>query len=169
MLANDESLFKSTVPLHAMERDKRVGDSFCSHCSFAQKIRIFAPVKKLITLFFVAIHLLAFCECHQFLKISFLVKHFQKHQQEDSTMSFGKFVRIHYLCSAVITDDLQQDEKLPFRSVDCNITTITYFNSDHSPIQIAPPPQPSTKFYAYDETNKAQIAAFDIFQPPRHS
>lgn len=112
---------------------------------------------------------MAFCECHQFLRIPFLVKHFQKHQLEDASMNFGKFVRIHYLCSAVITDDLQQDEKLPFRSVDCNTTTITYYNYEHAAVLTAPPTQVLKKFYAYDETNKAQLSAFDIFQPPRHS
>lgn len=84
-------------------------------------------------------------------------------------MSFGKFIKVHYLSAAIITDDFQQDEQLPFRSVDCNTTNTTHHNYPAVSLYIAPPPQLLKKFYCYNETNKIQHSAFDIFQPPRHA
>ena len=129
---------------------------------------IFAFVKKLTAIFLLGIYLMSFSECHQFLKIPYLVKHFQKHQQADPSMTFGKFIHIHYLSAAVITDDFKQDEQLPFRSVDCNTTNTIHYTYGTVSLYINPPQQLLNKFYRYNETNKIQHSAFDIFQPPRH-
>lgn len=84
-------------------------------------------------------------------------------------MSFGKFIKIHYLSAAVITNDFQQDEQLPFRSVDCNTTNTIHYVYSAVSLYIDPPQQLLHKFYRYNETNKIQRSAFDIFQPPRHN
>ncbi|MCC6286308.1 MAG: hypothetical protein IT249_00335 [Chitinophagaceae bacterium] len=126
-------------------------------------------MKKLTAIFLLGIYLLTFSECHQFLKIPFLIKHFQKHQQADPSMSFGKFIQIHYLSAAVITDDSKQDEQLPFRSVDCNTTNTIHHTYAAVSLHIAPPTQILNKFYSHNETNKIQHSAFDIFQPPRQA
>ncbi|MFT3945375.1 MAG: hypothetical protein QM763_00260 [Agriterribacter sp.] len=126
-------------------------------------------MKKLTAIFLLGIYLMSFSECHQFLKIPFLIKHFQKHRQTDPSMSFGKFVQIHYLSAAVITDDFQQDEQLPFRSVDCNITNIIHHTYAAVSLYIPPSSQLLKKFYSYNEINKIQHSAFDIFQPPRQA
>ncbi len=112
---------------------------------------------------------MSYSECHQFLKVPYLIKHLQKHQQADPSMSFGEFIKIHYLSAAVITDDFQQDEQLPFRSVDCNTTNTIHNTYGIFSLFIAPPQQLLKKFYSYNEINKIQHSAFDIFQPPRHN
>jgi hypothetical protein len=112
---------------------------------------------------------MTFCECHQFLKIPFLIQHFQKHVNADPSMNFGKFVQVHYLSSAVITDDFQQDEQLPFRCVHCNVSNITCYIYEPVSVSITSPSLLLKTFYNYDETNKAQLSAFDIFQPPRRA
>lgn len=132
------------------------------------KIRIFAIVKKLTAIFLTGVYLMAFSECHQFLKIPFLIKHFQKHQQADFSMGFGRFIKIHYLSAAVITDDFQQDEKLPFRGMECDTTNTTHYTYAPVGIYINPPQQLLKKFYSYNDTHKIQHSFFDIFQPPRH-
>ena len=129
----------------------------------------FRLVKKFTAIFFMGVYLMVFCECHQFFKIPFLLQHFQKHVQADPAMSFGKFVQIHYLSSAVITDDFSQDEQLPFSWGHFNTRNITCYVYEPVSLHISPPLLLTGTFYNYDETNKAQLASFDIFQPPRYS
>ncbi|MBN8789541.1 MAG: hypothetical protein J0I84_20870 [Terrimonas sp.] len=124
-------------------------------------------MKKLTAIFLLGIYLMAFSECHQFLKIPFLIKHFQKHQQADPAMNFSRFIKIHYFSAAVITDDFQQDEKLPFRGMECNTTNATHYIYSPASIYINPPQQLLKKFYSYNDTHKIQHSLFDIFQPPR--
>ena len=54
-----------------------------------------------------------------------MVKHYQKHKAADPYMDLVKFMGIHYLEPNIITDDFQQDQQLPFRSMECHMQNVT--------------------------------------------
>lgn len=126
-------------------------------------------VKQLTGILLLSAHLLAFTECHQLLRLPYLMQHFQQHRTADPAMTFRTFIKIHYLSPLTITDDFKQDQQLPFRSVDCHLLNTTVCSYEPVSIKIAPAPEAPVVFYCYNETNKPQFSAFDIFQPPRQA
>ena len=77
----------------------------------------FAKMKRYTAIFFLSIYLMSFTECHQFVRIPFMVEHFRQHKAIDPSMDFVKFIQIHYFSANIVTDDFLQDQQLPFRSV----------------------------------------------------
>ncbi|HMR91356.1 MAG TPA: hypothetical protein PKC69_03535 [Chitinophagaceae bacterium] len=116
----------------------------------------------------VVAYTLTYAEGHQLLRIPFLVKHFQKHQQADPGMTFGKFIRIHYIDPVTETDDFMQDQQLPLRNADFTLLHASLYKMEQPVFDITPPTPSAQQFYCYNETNKPLFRAFDIFQPPRH-
>ena len=82
-------------------------------------------------------------------------------------MNIVKFMRIHYFGPNIITDDFQQDQQLPFRSVECHMQNVTVYVQHPLALELLPPDTVVGDFPSYDEINKPQFSAFDIFQPPR--
>ncbi|MGN6436026.1 MAG: hypothetical protein ACTHMM_05815 [Agriterribacter sp.] len=126
-------------------------------------------MKKAIGILFVSIYMLAFTEFHQLLKIPFMMEHFKKHQLADPNMTFGSFIKMHYLGPIIITDDFQQDQQLPFRDMDSHMMNTSVCACNFITVQITPPSPSPHEFHCYDEINKPQFSSFDIFQPPRIS
>jgi hypothetical protein len=124
-------------------------------------------LKRAINISLIGIYLLAFTECHQLLRIPFMVQHFQKHKLADQTMTFRKFIAMHYFNAVAVTDDFQQDQQLPFRSVDCHMMGIAVYVHEPLVITLDPIIEPSRIYRDKDEINKPQFSSFDIFQPPR--
>lgn len=116
-----------------------------------------------------SLHLLAFTECHQLLRIPYLMQHFNQHRAADPAMSFSTFIKIHYLGPVMITDDFKQDQQLPFRNVDCHMLNTTVCLYEPGAVEIDPPAELPVVFYCYNETNKPQFSSFAIFQPPRQA
>lgn len=114
-------------------------------------------------------HLLAFTECHQLLRIPYLMQHFRQHRAADPNMDFGTFIQIHYFRPIVVTDDFKQDQQLPFRNVDCHMLNTTVCIYEPVTVEIDPPVEIPSVFYCYNETNKPQFSSFGIFQPPRQA
>ncbi|MBO9660012.1 MAG: hypothetical protein J7527_14425 [Chitinophagaceae bacterium] len=125
-------------------------------------------MKRLAGILFISIYMLAFAEFHQLLRIPYLVKHFDYHRQIDPQISVVKFLSIHYLGPIIVDDDFTQDQQLPFRDVDSH-TLIGSVVVSLEPIVISidPPELSSAEFFIYNEVNKPQFDAIDIFQPPR--
>jgi hypothetical protein len=96
-----------------------------------------------------------------------MVKHYQKHKAVDPSMNIVKFMRIHYFGPNIITDDFQQDQQLPFRSVECHMQNVTVYVQHTTTLELHPPVSVAEEFPFYDEVNKPQFSAFGIFQPPR--
>lgn len=124
-------------------------------------------VKRLIGILFIVVHVLAYTEFHQLLKIPFLIEHYQTHRQADPSLGFISFLEMHYIGPFIVDDDYQQDQQLPFRNVNISLMSTNVFKSDPPDIRIAPLTEIAIEFHCFDEINKPQIAAFDIFQPPR--
>lgn len=111
--------------------------------------------------------MLAFTEFHQLLKIPFMMEHYKKHKLADPAMTFTTFIKIHYIGPVIVTDDFQQDQKLPFRDLDRHMTNTSVCECNFIVVQITPPVPSTLEFHCYDEINKPQFSALDIFQPPR--
>ena len=126
-------------------------------------------MKRLTGILLLSLHLLAFTECHQLLRIPYLMQHFQQHRVADPNMNFTTFIKIHYLGPLVVTDDFRQDQQLPFRNVDCHMLNTTACIYEPVTVEIDPPVEIPSVFYCYNETNKPQFSSFDIFQPPRRA
>ncbi len=124
-------------------------------------------VKRLIGILFISIHVLAYTEFHQLLKIPFLIEHYQTHREADPSLGFLSFLEMHYIGPFLVDDDYQQDQQLPFRNVNIALMNIPVVESDPLVIEIAPPSELAKEFHCFNEINHPQLSAFDIFQPPR--
>ena len=124
-------------------------------------------MKRLTGILLLFVHLLAFTECHQLLRIPYLMQHFQQHRAADPGMNFSTFIKIHYLGPVIVTDDFRQDQQLPFRNVDCHMVNVTACTYEPVTVEINAPAGAPLVFYFYNETNKPQFSSFAIFQPPR--
>ena len=111
---------------------------------------------------------MAFTECHQLLRLPYLMQHFQQHRAVDPGMDIGKFLKIHYLRPISGNNDFKQDRQLPFRNTDCRLINTTVYVYAPVSIKIEPLTELSAVFYCYDEINSPQHSSFDIFQPPRN-
>ena len=77
-------------------------------------------LKKTIAILFLSIYLLATTEAHQLFKLPVVFQHFVEHQQEDSNISFLKFLDMHYMHGSPKDADYDRDMQLPFKkSADC--------------------------------------------------
>lgn len=106
----------------------------------------------------------------EFLKVPFLVEHFQVHKFADASMTFSKFIEIHYGSHYRVFDDYDQDMKLPFKSHDAEVTSVTQFLApiysfiDIQPSFIAIHTDVSTQFlFVFTHGVNSQI-----LQPPRN-
>lgn len=115
-----------------------------------------------------AAYLTSFSEFHQFLKIPVLVQHFIEHRQEDPSISFVKFLSIHYNGKFTRDDDYQRDSQLPFRTMECMVYSIPIVEWQHFDLNMDP--QHIIVEKDYNIANEQQVSTVDpadIFQPPR--
>lgn len=126
------------------------------------------PVRKLTGILLISVYMLSFAELHNLLKIPVLLEHFKEHKQEDPSISFWSFIKLHYFDPIVVDDDYQRDQQLPFRDTDCCIvTTASVCECLQVTVEIQPLSEQSKEFHLFNEINKPQFTSFDIFQPPR--
>lgn len=125
-------------------------------------------MKRTAGIFLLSIYLFSFAEVHNLVKIPVLFQHFKEHKQEDPSISFWDFIRIHYMDPIVVDDDYQRDQQLPFRDADCcQLVSNGVFETAPMTVEIGPLPESAREFHQTDEQNKPQFTSFDIFQPPR--
>lgn len=122
--------------------------------------------KKIIIIFLGALVLNGSTEIHQLWKLPFLVKHYLNHRNEDSSLSFLTFMKIHYTDKHHPNDnDDKDDNELPFKS----IGNILHIDAAVLEKKIAAmgnyylPGKPSP-FYPHGIPDHR---SFSIFHPPR--
>lgn len=128
-----------------------------------------AAVKRLTAILLMSIYMFSFVEFHQFLRIPVLIQHFVEHQQQDPSISFMAFLKLHYVGEIVVDGDYQRDNELPFRETDCCVITNTIScECPNTIIEIATNTEEiNNEFVLNDEDNHSLISVADIFQPPR--
>lgn len=136
--------------------------------SFSIRFFIFKALKRFIGILMVSVYMFSFAELHNLLKIPVLLEHFKEHKQEDPSICFWDFIKLHYFDPIVVDDDYQRDQQLPFRDADCCIiTSSSVFECLSFAMDIQAPTELQQEHHLYNEVNKPQYNSFDIFQPPR--
>lgn len=90
--------------------------------SFQRAILLYLhPVMtKTAAIFFLSIYLLSATEAHQLFKLPVIFAHFKEHKKEDSSITFMRFLDIHYMHGSPKDKDYDRDMQLPFKtSADC--------------------------------------------------
>lgn len=123
-------------------------------------------MKRVLTSILALVLITGATEMHQLLKIPFLLQHFRDHRNEDSSLSFYDFLKIHYTKTHHPDDnDDQEDSELPFKSTG---------NIFHLDIPVVAKKEASQ--FIIDPLEKVRIShpegtpcrrTFSIFHPPR--
>lgn len=125
-------------------------------------------MKRIAGIFLLTIYLFSFAEVHNLVKIPVLFQHFKEHKQQDPSISFWDFIKIHYMDPIVVDDDYHRDQQLPFRDAGCcQLVNISVFEMTPMTVEIGSLPEPPREFHHTDEQDNAQFTPFGIFQPPR--
>ncbi|MFC4230938.1 hypothetical protein ACFOW1_03480 [Parasediminibacterium paludis] len=84
-------------------------------------------MKKLVTIFFLAIYLLATTDSYQLLKLPMVFQHFSEHRAENKNLGFFDFLDMHYLHGSPQDADFDRDMQLPFKKActDCASFSVT--------------------------------------------
>ncbi len=93
------------------------------------------------------------------------MQHLQAHRVETPGMSFASFIKIHYL-QPVQEDDFEQHRSLPFMGLH-QPSHVNICAPYHTQLKVPAPLAPPIRYFYYNEVNKPQFSAIDIFQPPR--
>lgn len=70
------------------------------------------------------VYLLSQTEFHQLVKLPLLLEHYIEHRAESPEMGFLDFLEMHYLHGSPQDHDFAKDQRLPFKSSDCNTVVI---------------------------------------------
>ncbi len=88
----------------------------------------FVLLKKVIAILFLSTYLFSATEFSQLLKLPLLIEHFIEHKEENKQITFFEFLCLHYKTTNVKDADYEKDMKLPFKSQNNLISSITIFH-----------------------------------------
>lgn len=125
-------------------------------------------VKKCLSIFLLAIYLLAGTQFTELIKIPVLVGHYIEHREEGK-LSFYEFLNIHYGSSEDHHASHESDPKLPFKTYQCSSTFAVFpapcFQEMQKQALIAfPDIENSGFFYSFFYSSKFHSS---IWEPPR--
>lgn len=77
-------------------------------------------MKKVTAIFFFSVYLLSATEAQQLFKLPVMFAHFKEHKKENRSITFMRFLDIHYMHGSPKDKDYDRDMQLPFKtSGDC--------------------------------------------------
>jgi len=120
---------------------------------------------------FLVIYIFSATELHEFLKLPFLFQHYTEHKKQDKNLSLLSFIKLHYSNENTIYPDHEKDNKLPYKSDDKNIITLTYFPFKKLHFQNLQLPEiKSEKTFPSSFKNFVlEGYHFNIWQPPKNN
>ena len=125
-------------------------------------------MRKIISIFLLAIYMLCFSELPQLLKIPVLIQHYTEHKAGDPSINFFDFISMHYSDIFEKDVDYQRDEQLPFRTTECLVYSISICEFPIMEMIVHPELVViENKFLLRNESNRSFLCTQDIFQPPR--
>jgi hypothetical protein len=125
-------------------------------------------MRKIVSIFLLAIYMLCFSELQQFLKIPVLVQHYTEHKAGDPSISFFDFLFNHYTNILEQDADYQRDQQLPFRTTECLVYSVSICEFPIMEMMQHPAGVVIEKKYLLqNESNRSFLCTQDIFQPPR--
>jgi hypothetical protein len=128
-------------------------------------------LKKLTTIFFLAVYLFATTDAYQLLKLPVVFQHFAEHRAENKNIKFLEFLDMHYMHGSPKDADYERDMQLPFKKAcpDCvsciaaaAFVPLTVHYYIEKPIRI-------TKQKNYIIQDQLLISSYlaNIWQPPK--
>ncbi len=131
-------------------------------------IAVILSMRTFFFIFLSCIFLNSATELHQLFKLPSLLAHYLHHRQEDKSITFFDFLRIHYSENHPLDNDEEEDNQLPFKSDGniCHIDTMPATikeTTEKAFVLLAGKPKT-----AFQEENLPQ-RSFSIFRPPRLS
>lgn len=126
-------------------------------------------MKRVFAILFLSIYLISITELIELVKLPALVEHFIEHKEENSQLSFLKFLSMHYSQNDDHDGDKEKDMKLPFKSHDGCINTVSIaFVSGHFEHAILKPVFTESKSYSIHSEQFLQSSYLSsIWQPPK--
>lgn len=130
-------------------------------------------LKKLITIFFLAVYLFATTDAYQLLKLPVVFQHFAEHRAENKNIGFLEFLDMHYMHGSPKDADYDRDMQLPFKKAcpDCAscivasaFVPLTALYFIEKPIRIT-----KQKNYIIQEQLLTSSYLANIWQPPRQA
>ena len=73
-------------------------------------------MRRLLVIPLLAIYLFGTTDAYQVFNLPLLVEHYIQHRQDNRTLTFWGFLKIHYVDKTVVDADYNQDMKLPFKT-----------------------------------------------------
>jgi hypothetical protein len=129
-------------------------------------IKLHVVMRKYIAIFFLLLFSVSVTEAGQLLKLPFLITHYIDHSQRIEQISFGDFLKEHYLSDHTDDGDEQEDRNLPFKTMNSSLVSLSFIAPEIVQIH-----QSSILFspghvLLYHE-NIPKDPLFGIFHPPR--
>lgn len=124
-------------------------------------------MRKGIAILVLVVYALGATDVHQVLKIPLLVLHYQAHKRNNPSLSFGEFLKVHYIDPQPFDSDYMQDMRLPFKAPeDYCIAAPTILPA---PVMLSVPREKrlENNHSVIEEDMPALYMAKSIFQPPR--
>jgi hypothetical protein len=127
-------------------------------------------MRKFLAIFFLTLYLITATELRQLLKFPVLIEHFSEHKNQNQSITFWKFLKIHYFEDVIHDADYEKDMKLPFKShSSCNSALTLVFlvnevNFTIQPVNIIEERKTVSNIYALQFT---ACHLNTIWQPPQ--
>ncbi|HET7116778.1 MAG TPA: hypothetical protein VFI29_09820 [Hanamia sp.] len=125
-------------------------------------------MKKVFAISFLLIYLFSTTELSQLLKMPLLVEHFIEHREENSHLTLGQFLYMHYAMGDVKDADYAKDMKLPFKTHDnCVASIINVYLPAQKVVITKPVLLIENQHFKTQETFLQSAFLSNIWQPPR--
>jgi len=126
-------------------------------------------MKRLAAIALLGLYLFGTTEACQLLKLPFLISHFVEHnEQNNSSISLIEYLELHYDEQKHSGDEHQNDNKLPFKTVDdCCLTGHTTLPVAGITVQLPVYKLHITSFPEKKAENCINMYTGYVFQPPK--
>lgn len=128
----------------------------------------FISVKVKIATLLMITYLFGGTNACQLLKLPLLVSHFIKHKEENSHITLGSFLKMHYVDPQPLDADYAQDMQLPFKTTPDILCRNIPVILSNPPVNIPKIPVPKHITQPLvNENIHATLLYHNIFHPPR--
>lgn len=129
---------------------------------------IFTQMRKPVAILFAAIYLFGTTEASQLLKLPVLVQHYVEHKTLNKSITFARFLEMHYLGKDEPDNDYQRDMQLPFKTIDaCCMIAVNSLPPQRVQITVVEIPEIPVHKTATNDAFRHLYSPGSVFQPPR--
>ncbi|MEO7049922.1 MAG: hypothetical protein ABI091_31750 [Ferruginibacter sp.] len=126
-------------------------------------------MKRISTIFLLTVYLFSATEAYQLLKLPIAFEHFREHKAQDKKTGFLSFIIMHYFSGNTKDADYEKDLRLPFKTSDNFVMSVTPVTVPAICTIILPAQKfIHTNDHILKNDRKAATAYLDVIvQPPR--